>query len=288
MADEISSETNLARDSFEELRHIFSWSIRNSGYRTGDLILIGGWAVHSFNPWKYSLDIDLITSNRFKDSLKGHLYSTRHYSKEKDSIGNTVFLKSLDSGQIYLDFLPKKDRLHGTDKILNLKEMEYETVTNNISYSFESSFQVIVPEISMLLLLKLKAAWDRYYDLSSGTTLNKDHLNEKFIKDCGDILALLQSRSFQFARFDWLSPIISKFAFLREFMENGIIEENSTLERVSYKDGKELIKKTTVSYLTNHFSILSSAPRLLCLHLFNVNFTFFLNEMHRALSIHYR
>ncbi|MCL4312083.1 MAG: hypothetical protein M1462_06630 [Candidatus Thermoplasmatota archaeon] len=243
MANEKSSETNLASDSFEELRYIFNWSLRNSGYRTGDIILIGGWAVHSVNPWKYSLDIDLIATTRFKDSLKEHLYSTRHYSKEKDPEGNTLFLKSLDSGEIYLDFLPKKDRFHGTGKILNLEEIEYETKTTNISYSFESSFQVIVPEIAMLLLLKLKAAWDRYYDLSSETTLNKDHLNEKFIKDCGDILALLQSRSFQFARFDLLSLIISKFDFLRGFMEEGIIEENSSLDRVSYKDGKELIEK---------------------------------------------
>jgi hypothetical protein len=42
LANEKSSETNLASDSFEELRYIFNWSLRNSGYRTGDIILIGG------------------------------------------------------------------------------------------------------------------------------------------------------------------------------------------------------------------------------------------------------
>ena len=84
MVNEEGGETILARDSFNELRYIFDWSIANRNYMPGDIILIGGWAVHSFNPWKYSLDIDLIATGRFKDPLKKHLYSTRDYRKEKD------------------------------------------------------------------------------------------------------------------------------------------------------------------------------------------------------------
>ncbi len=243
MVNEEGGETILARDSFNELRYIFDWSIANRNYRPGDIILIGGWAVHSFIPWKYSLDIDLIATGRFKDPLKKHLYSTRDYRKEKDSAGNTLYLKRLDSGDIYLDFLPKRDQFHGTGKLLNLMEMEYETVPKNISYSFESEFQVLVPEISMLLLLKLKAAWDRHYDLSLETTPDKDHLSDKFTKDCGDIIALLQSDAFQFARFDWLSSIISGFDFLRDLLEQGIIADNSTFDHISHKESKALIKK---------------------------------------------
>ena len=243
MVNEESRDANLALDSFKELRYIFDWSIANRNYKPGDIILIGGWAVHSFKPWKYSLDIDLIATGRFKDSLTRHLYSTRHYSKERDSAGNTLYLKSLDSGDIYLDFLPKKDQFHGTGKLLNLMRIEYKTVPKNISHSFDPEFQVMVPEISMLLLLKLKAAWDRHYDLSLETTLNKDHLSEKFTKDCGDIIALLQSEAFQFARFDWLSSIISGFDFLRDFLEQGFIPDNSTFDRISRNEGQALIKK---------------------------------------------
>ena len=243
MVDEEGTEATLARDSFQELRYIFDWSIANRNYRTGDIILIGGWAVHSFNPWKYSLDIDLIATGRFKDQLKRHLYSTRDYNRERDSAGNTLYLKRLDSGDIYLDFLPKKDKFHGTSKLLNLMEIEYETVSKNISYSFEPEFQVMVPEISMLLLLKLKAAWDRYYDLSLETNLDKDHLSDKFTKDCGDIIALLRSDTFQFARFEWLSSILSEFDFLRDFLELGIIDDNSAFDSISRIEGKALIKK---------------------------------------------
>ena len=233
----------MARESFEELRYIFNWSTASRNYRPDDIILLGGWAVHSFNPWKYSLDIDFIVTGRFKDALKRHLYSTRGYTKERDSTGNTLYLKSLDSGEIYLDFLPKKDLFHGTGKSLNLMEIEFETVPKNISYSYEPEFQVIVPEISMLLLLKLKAAWDRHYDLSLDTTLNKDHLSEKFTKDCGDIIALLHSDAFQFARFERLSSIISGFDFLRDFLKQGIIADESAFDGISRKEGKALIKK---------------------------------------------
>lgn len=185
----------------------------------------------------------MIATGRFKEQLKEHLYKTRNYSKEKDPAGNNLYLKSLDSGDIYLDFLPKKYQFHGTDKLLNLSEIKYGTVPKNISYAFESEFQVIVPEISMLLLLKLKAAWDRHYDLSLETTPNREHLSEKFSKDCGDIIALLQSDAFRFARFDWLSSIISEFDFLRDFLEQEIIADNSTFERISHKEGEALIKR---------------------------------------------
>ncbi|MCW6169323.1 MAG: hypothetical protein LVQ96_04385 [Thermoplasmatales archaeon] len=83
MVDEENKTNTLARDSFIELRYIFNWSITNKNYRPGDTVLVGGWAVHSFNPWKYSLDIDLLATDRFKGSLKNHLYTMRGYSTEK-------------------------------------------------------------------------------------------------------------------------------------------------------------------------------------------------------------
>jgi hypothetical protein len=243
LVNEEGGEPTLALDSYKELRYIFNWSIANRNYRPGDIVLIGGWAVHSFNPWKYSLDIDLIATDRFKKSLQSHLYSTRKYSRERNGAGNTLFLKSLDTGNIYLDFLPKKDKFHGTGITLNLLKIDYGTTTKNISYSFGAEFQVIVPEISMLFLLKLKAAWDRYYELSHATVQDKDHLNDKFTKDCGDIVALLQSDEFQFARFDWLSTLISEFDFLEGFLKQGIIEANSTFDHVSRNERKALVRK---------------------------------------------
>ncbi len=243
MVSEENGESTLAKDSFEELRYIFNWRPSGEYYRSGDIILIGGWAVHSFNPWKYSLDMDFIASNHFKNSLQRHLYSARGYSKERNEAGNTLFLKKLPSGNIYLDFLPNKDQFHGRMNTLDLSKIDYKTTTKNISYSFGAEFQVIVPEISMLLLLKLKAAWDRYYELSLETLQDKDHLKNKFAKDCGDIVALLYCNEFQFARLDWLSTTISEFDFLKDFLKQGIIEDNSAFDRISPKEEKALVRK---------------------------------------------
>ncbi|MGP6207716.1 hypothetical protein ACNF42_06805 [Cuniculiplasma sp. SKW3] len=172
-----------------------------------------------------------------------HLYSTRGYGKERDFSGNTLFLKRLESGEIYLDFLPKEGKFHGTDKLLDLTKIQYQTVFKNISYSSEPEFQVIVPEISFLLLLKLKAAWDRHFDLSLDTVMNKNYLSEKFSKDCGDIIALLQSDEFRVARLDWFSSIMYGFDFLLDFLRQGEIEKDSTFDSISRRENDKLIKK---------------------------------------------
>ena len=152
-------------------------------------------------------------------------------------------MKSTPAGNIYLDFLPKKDLFHGKNELLDLKLIDYQTITQSISYVSGNSFQVVVPEISLLFLLKLKAAWDRHHDLVVLAPSDIEHLTEKFYKDCGDIIALLRSEAFQFARIDWLSSILSKFDFLKTFLEQGIVEDNSTFNRVSHREGEALIKK---------------------------------------------
>jgi hypothetical protein len=243
LAEKKDDDLNLARGSFAELRYIFNWSTVNNSYKPGDLILIGGWAVHSFYPWKYSLDIDFIATNRFKDLLKSHLYSTRDYSKERDPHGNTILLRHTRAGNIYLDFLPKRDSFHGMNQLLDLGQIEYQTIAQSISYASNTAFQVIVPEISLLFLLKLKAAWDRHWDLIDHIPSDLEYLTEKFNKDCGDLIALLRSEAFQFARIDWLSSKLAKFDFLKKFLEQGIVADNSTFDRISHKEGKALIER---------------------------------------------
>ncbi|MCL4350969.1 MAG: hypothetical protein M1535_05975 [Candidatus Thermoplasmatota archaeon] len=102
---------------------------------------------------------------------------------------------------------------------------------------------MIVPEIAMLLLLKFKAAWDRNYDLNIENNSETDYLTEKFRKDCGDIVSLLHSDSFYFARIDWLSSVLSNFNFFKDFIAQGIVENNSTYERISKAGTKDIIQK---------------------------------------------
>ena len=242
MAKSEGADETLAGYSYEELGYIFSWSAKNEEFRQGDLVLIGGWAVHSYNPWKYSLDIDFLSTNRFKDLLKEHLYTTMGYEKEKDSFGNTVLLKNAPPGEIYLDFLPKQDMFHNTQVYLDIGKLSYQTTSRKIQFSSFKEYNVIIPEISMLLLLKVKAAWDRYNDIQNVDSANIERLTEKFSKDCGDIIALMDCDDFRFARFEWLSPILKGYHFLKEFIEEGNIEQNSPYSRLSISASKTVIK----------------------------------------------
>jgi hypothetical protein len=243
LANNNTNWPDLAKDSLAELQYIFSWSNSRSKFNASNIILVGGWAVHAFNPWKYSLDIDLIISSRFKKTLINELYLNREFIREKDSSGNNLFLKKYDSGDIYLDFLPKKDLFHGTNHMLNLLEFTYEPVTINITNSYGYDLRVTIPEISILFLLKLKAAWDRSYDLSAGNSYNREHLLEKFAKDCGDLIALLHCDGFRFARIDLISQLLSKYYFLKEFLVKGMVEEKSEYDRITREKAKDLVEK---------------------------------------------
>ncbi len=62
----------IARESLDELKRIFSWvRDRESSLANPITILVGGWAVHSYNDYWGSIDIDLITNNRTKPSWAG-------------------------------------------------------------------------------------------------------------------------------------------------------------------------------------------------------------------------
>ena len=57
--------------SLEELKFILNW-VRERG-ETADTpvtVLVGGWAVDAYNPYYGSVDIDIVTNNRTKESLK--------------------------------------------------------------------------------------------------------------------------------------------------------------------------------------------------------------------------
>ena len=235
--------TNLALDSIEELRYIFKWSLGNIKYKQGDLVLVWGWAVHSYIPWKYSLDMDIIAKSRFKTALQSHLHQQRNYSKEKVPEGNTIFLKRSNSGDIYIDFLPKRDRFHGKNEMLDLTRLNFKKEARSVSYLSKREISVIVPEVSMLMILKLKAAWDRNHDLQSDNYPDKDRLLEKLEKDCGDIISLIKCNAFSNPNLELISYTFSKFGFLRKFMEEGIIEKFSSSNEMQEKEGADLIRK---------------------------------------------
>ena len=70
MADYKSSPGIIIR-SLDELKIIHSW-VEEQNINSGKpgVILIGGWAVDSYNSWYGSVDIDLVTTSDIRNDLK--------------------------------------------------------------------------------------------------------------------------------------------------------------------------------------------------------------------------
>ncbi len=73
-------ELEIVEQSLEELKHILQWvSPREENKENPVTVLIGGWAVYSYNDYYGSLDIDLVTNHKTKNRLMRHLLNTRGY-----------------------------------------------------------------------------------------------------------------------------------------------------------------------------------------------------------------
>jgi hypothetical protein len=83
------------------------------------------------------------------------------------------------------------------------------------SRKIEKEIVFNVPERTLLLLLKLKAAWDRNYRITHGSSLNPDWEASKVVKDQADIIALLDKRKGgDELNINFLGELISKYPFL--------------------------------------------------------------------------
>ena len=84
------------------LEMIYSFTRKkHSDHKIQEPILIGGWAVHAYNPWFGSLDIDLITNSKTKTSL-GHFLKTQHEFETYEILpGEKTVAKTLPDGKKY-------------------------------------------------------------------------------------------------------------------------------------------------------------------------------------------
>jgi hypothetical protein len=181
--------------SGRELNKIGTWAgTRNDSPLLPAIVLIGGWAVDAYNPYLGSVDIDLVTNSRTSHSLMYHLQRYEGYTYDVlYPFGKTV-LKTTPHGQIILDFISRESPylFEGHRDIpFSFRILEGNTVTMRVRGGAEIS----VPNRSVLVLLKLKAAWDRRYRLDHGQPfISDDHEEMKWIKDCADLLALIDPK----------------------------------------------------------------------------------------------
>lgn len=184
----------LVHDSFAELRVVLEW-LESSEGRPGTsarAVLVGGWAVYAYNPYFGSYDIDLATNARTRRSLMHHLVTHRGFGKYKDPMSGEigVVLVTPDGKEVHIDFasLSQDDTIEGTRVRVPMASLVGEATVVR-----PGGWYVPIPGRTSLLLMKLKAAWDRQWRLDHGTSRDEGREREKVIKDEADVLALVDA-----------------------------------------------------------------------------------------------
>jgi len=242
---EYSPEQEIVEQSLEELKYILQWARAREGNDGNPVIvLIGGWAVDSYNDYYGSVDLDLVTNHRTKSSLMWHLLNDRGYEHYRKYGSHGVAKLTPNNKEIIIDIISRetRDPFEGRTEILNFHTLDGHTEIRKI----RGEVPAAVPTRSLLLLFKLKAAWDRAYRIENEKSNDLEWENGKLIKDYADILALLD---YEYGGTDidiaFLGEQFSHFEFLKECLK--IIPDNldvlTKYGRMDQKTARETCEK---------------------------------------------
>ena len=235
----------ITRKSLEELDFILNWAREREEKRNDSpIVLIGGWAVDAYNPWYGSIDIDLIANSRMKNKLKFILKAERGYESHQIYEKFNTVMKPTASGDIIIDFISREGMsFEGREDLLDFDIPQEQTTIKEI----RGGISALVPTRGMLLLLKLKAAWDRSYRIKNDTAEDIEWERGKLVKDYADIIALIDpAHGGTEIEIDLLGENLSKFSFLKKCLENvpdnlDAIEKYGRMEQDDVRDTIELL-----------------------------------------------
>jgi len=209
---------SIIEASLAELAEIFHWVRERESPEDPITVLIGGWAVYCYSPWYGSIDIDLVTNAGTRQHLMRHLETTRGFIKRRNPpFRNSVVKIIPPGGEIIIDFIPKNHSncFEGREDNCPLNLLNGRIVLKEIS----PGIFVTIPERSLLLLMKLKAAWDRAYRIQEHTSHDEDWEKGKLRKDRADILSLIDPRnSGTDLDFMFLGDMMHRYEFLIEIL----------------------------------------------------------------------
>lgn len=226
----------LTDRSEEELRFIARWysSRFDRTERPIRLLLVGGWAVWSYNEYEPSVDIDIIASNKTRSSLFHQLKKERGYKEERTHIRETrILFLPHKKGRIEIDYGRPRDRpmFKGRKEVLPwaLGMSNYKVV------DIEDGF-LPVPKRGILLLYKLKAISDRSWLLGKGEG-DPTWLRIKLAKDRSDVLALLDpEKGGEDFDLGLLGEELKRLSFLPDLLRSVAIDHDACRR---YRCGRE-------------------------------------------------
>lgn len=211
--------STIILESLEILQDICQWTSNHESQDSANFpVLVGGWAVHVYNPWFGSLDIDLVTSSKTRHSLKWYLKNEKgffDYRLPYATSGSTVSTLSSEGQHIIIDFATyeSKQPFEGSKMVLPFEILQGNTELRLVG----NDVHIRVPNRSILLILKLKAAWDRHFRIMNKTSHDQEWEQGKLLKDYGDILALLDpKKGGREVMIEILGDNLTRYNFLKE------------------------------------------------------------------------
>ena len=233
----------IALESIKELKTIFEWvKGRGEDLKKSRTVLVGGWAVYSYNPYWGSVDIDIITNNTTKRSMRKYLLDNHGFHPDpEDSVS---IYKDTKAGQVVIDFANMgMDSFEGNHGSLDLGAVE-----GNIEIRRIGQQEVPVPSRSFLLTMKIKAAWDRKWRLdfsASERGSEQDWETGKLIKDYSDMLALLDpDKGGDNIDIGMLGDFFSEHAFILPVVEH-LSESRAAADKynIPQERAREIVKR---------------------------------------------
>ncbi|WP_256623135.1 hypothetical protein [Methanolobus chelungpuianus] len=234
--------SGIIKYSLEELAHVTSYLCEREDAAHPTTILIGGWAVDSYNSWFGSVDIDLITNSDTRQSLSYHLRNERGFIKYNLPGLPTSVMKETEAGAIIIDFATKQKPFpfEGLDESLDFSILDRNTEVRKIRENVE----IAVPNRATLLILKLKAIWDRSHRINNMTCDDIEWETGKLIKDHADILALIDpAHGGKDIEISVLGELLVKYPFLKESLISVYVSDAGLdkYARMSKDDAKNVI-----------------------------------------------
>jgi len=211
--------SDIFQVSKDEVKAIFRWIAEREGGGRRTTVLIGGWAVYTYDPYYGSVDIDLVTNSRTRSSLTNHLVGSLGYRMEHCPGGEGKFpIKTFPSvGSVWVDFATRRSpNIYAGNK----EGLPYSLLDGNVTQQDLDGTPIPVPTPSLLLLFKMKAAWDRNWRLSNGKGSDPGWERGKMVKDQADILALLNSQSRERFDLDLIGRELERCPFLKEVLND--------------------------------------------------------------------
>ncbi|MEA1985802.1 MAG: hypothetical protein U9N13_09170 [Euryarchaeota archaeon] len=234
----------IIRYSLDELGVITRYLHEKEEKGDPTTVLIGGWAVDSYNPWFGSVDIDIITNGRTRQSLMHYLRYERDFEPYRLAGLPTSVKKETEAGAVIIDFATRQKPLpfEGVNKTLDFSILDGNTETRQI----RGGTEIAVPNRATLIVLKLKAIWDRHYRIVHGTSDDVVWETGKLIKDHADILALIDfDHGGNQIEISVLGELLKKYPFLERSLTS-VYNSDEGIEkygRMSQNDAKTIIDK---------------------------------------------